>query len=72
MTTAGTLMEIYQRLYKCFGPQYWWPAREPFEVIVGAILTQNTNWINVERAIANLRKEKVLTPKRLYQMETTG
>jgi endonuclease-3 related protein len=44
------------------GPQHWWPARTPFEVILGAILTQNTNWTNVERAIANLRRERLLSP----------
>lgn len=71
MSTAQTLREIYQRLYKSFGPQHWWPAQEPFEVIVGAILTQNTNWTNVERAIANLKKAKVITPKRLHQIATT-
>ena len=43
---------------------HWWPARTPFEVIVGAILTQNTAWSNVERAIANLRRERLLTPTR--------
>ena len=49
------LMDIYNRLYKHFGPQHWWPGQTPFEVMVGAVLTQNTAWINVERAIANLR-----------------
>lgn len=46
---------IYRQLYTYFGPQHWWPAKSPFEVIVGAILAQNTSWSNVERAIANLR-----------------
>ena len=45
------LLEIYERLFKHFGPQHWWPADTPFEVCVGAILTQNTSWQNVERAI---------------------
>ncbi len=49
------LHEIYRRLYKAFGPQHWWPGETAFEVAVGAILTQNTNWGNVEKAIANLR-----------------
>jgi endonuclease-3 related protein len=48
------LQNIYCRLFERYGPQYWWPAREPFEVIVGAILTQSTAWTNVEKAIANL------------------
>jgi endonuclease-3 related protein len=55
------LMEIYDRLLIAFGPQHWWPADTPFEVAVGAILTQNTNWKNVERAIENLKRMKVLT-----------
>ena len=45
-----------------YGPQFWWPGRTRFEIIVGAILTQNTSWTNVERAIANLRLERLLTP----------
>lgn len=52
----------YKALFENLGPQNWWPARTPFEVIVGAILTQNTSWTNVERAIANLRRENLLTP----------
>ena len=55
------LLEIYRRLYERFGPQHWWPAKEgPFEVMVGAILTQNTNWTNVSRAIENLRASGLL------------
>ncbi|MHB8755045.1 MAG: endonuclease III domain-containing protein [Candidatus Acidiferrales bacterium] len=53
----------YHTLYGKLGPQSWWPAKTPFEVIVGAILTQNTNWANVERAIANLRRERLLSPR---------
>lgn len=49
-----TLLDVYHRLYRHFGPQHWWPARTPFEVTVGAILTQSVAWSNVERAIANL------------------
>lgn len=59
------LKRIYQRLYACFGPQRWWPAESPFEVMVGAILTQNTSWSGVEKAIANLKKSGVLTPAKL-------
>lgn len=59
---------MYKKLYACFGPQHWWPGETPFEVAVGAILTQNTNWSNVEKAIANLRKDKVLNPKALHDM----
>ena len=56
------LREIYPRLLKRFGPQSWWPAETRFEVIVGAILTQNTSWTNVEKAISNLKRRDRLTP----------
>ena len=49
------LLLVYQRLFDHYGSQHWWPAESPFEVMVGAILTQNTAWSNVEKAIANLR-----------------
>ena len=49
------LLKIYRKLYKNFGPQYWWPGNSPLEIIVGAILTQNTAWGNVEKAIAALK-----------------
>jgi len=62
------LLEIYQRLLRYFGHQDWWPARTRFEVITGAILTQNTNWKNVEKAIANLRKAGLLSPERLAEV----
>lgn len=52
----------YDALSRAYGPQHWWPGRTRFEVIVGAILTQSTSWTNVELAIANLRREKLLTP----------
>jgi len=59
---------IYKKLYSFFGPQHWWPAESSFEVIVGAILTQNTSWQNAERAIANLGKRKLLNPHKLYRL----
>lgn len=59
------LLNIYNRLYKEFGPRHWWPAESSFEVIVGAILTQNTAWSNVEKAIANLKKKGLLNPSSL-------
>ena len=62
-------MEIYRRLYERFGPQGWWPADGPFEVIVGAILTQNTAWRNVERAIGNLKEEGLLDPWALLEVD---
>ena len=52
----GTTEAIYQRLYSHYGPQYWWPAESPFEVMVGAILTQNTAWTNVEKAMLRIKK----------------
>ena len=55
------LRTYYDALFAAHGPQHWWPGRTRFEVIVGAILTQNTSWTNVERAITALRKEKLLT-----------
>lgn len=59
---------FYRKLYFHFGPQYWWPAETPFEVMVGAILTQNTSWLNVEKAINNLRKHGLLEPNRLHKL----
>lgn len=63
------LLALYDGLYKTFGPQHWWPARTKFEVIVGAILTQNTAWSNVEKAIANLAGEKLLNPSSLKDIK---
>lgn len=54
------LEEVYQRLFDSFGPQHWWPAESRLEVMVGAILTQNTNWRNVEQAIQNLKQSRLL------------
>jgi endonuclease-3 related protein len=54
------LLRLYDRLHRRYGPQRWWPARSRFEVIVGAILTQNAAWRNAERAIARLRAARVL------------
>ena len=59
------LTTIYNLLFNHFGPQYWWPGDTPFEIAVGAILTQNTNWGNVEKAITNLKKAKKLNSKSL-------
>ncbi|UCE88525.1 MAG: endonuclease III domain-containing protein [Pseudomonadota bacterium] len=57
--------QIYSRLYRAYGPQHWWPGDTPFEIMVGAILTQNTAWPNVERAISNLRANNALAPQRI-------
>ncbi|MBZ5700544.1 MAG: endonuclease III domain-containing protein [Acidobacteriia bacterium] len=64
------LLSYYDALFAALGPQHWWPGRTPFEVIVGAILTQNTSWTNVERAIVNLRREKLLHPAALQRVST--
>ena len=60
------LQEVYQRLLDAFGPQKWWPGDTHFEMMVGAILVQNTNWQNVQRAIGNLREAELLEPHALY------
>ncbi|MBN2563478.1 MAG: endonuclease III domain-containing protein [Phycisphaerae bacterium] len=59
-STAQTLHQFYDVLYRAYGPQGWWPGQTCTEIVVGAILTQNTNWRNVERAIAQLRTAGLL------------
>jgi endonuclease-3 related protein len=68
MSGPDRLMQIYDMLFKSFGPQHWWPGDSPFEIIVGAVLTQNTNWSNVEKAINNIKEAKCLSPEALYTM----
>lgn len=63
-------MRYFEAMSQNLGPMRWWPARTPFEVIVGAILTQNTSWGNVERAIANLRSAQMLTPSAIAAART--
>lgn len=65
---GSKLKTIYDRLYSALGPQGWWPADTPFEIAVGAILTQNTNWHNVTRAIENLKKAKRLSPRSIHDL----
>ena len=60
--------EIYEMLLEHFGPQEWWPGDTPFEIMVGAVLTQNTNWDNVSRAIENLRDEDLLSFRNLHSL----
>lgn len=62
------LQSIYLILLESLGPQHWWPGDSAFEMMVGAILTQNTNWINVEKAIANLKKAHLLDPSKLLNL----
>jgi endonuclease-3 related protein len=62
------LQNTYRLLFTKYGPQHWWPAEEPFEVIVGAILTQSAAWTNVEKAIKNLKQADALKPDALRQL----
>ena len=62
------LQETYRKLMARYGPQHWWPAREPFEVIIGAILTQSAAWTNVEKGINNLRAAGKLSPRALRRI----
>src|SRR5512139_2952250 len=64
------LLLIYNKLYSHFGPQHWWPGETPFEVAVGAVLTQNTNWGNVEKAIDNLKREGKLNASAIHKITT--
>ena len=64
-TVKEILQETYQRLMARYGPQHWWPAREPFEIIIGAILTQSAAWTNVEKGIDSLRTAGKLYPQAL-------
>ena len=62
------LLDVYERLYRCYGPQGWWPGDGPFETMVGAILTQNTSWSNVDKALGNLRAAGALSPEAIRAM----
>lgn len=71
-SAAPRVDEVYRALYRQHGPQHWWPARSRFEVMVGAVLTQNTAWRNVERAIAALEAAEVLSPEALLALEESA
>jgi endonuclease-3 related protein len=62
-------MNIYRRLYQAYGPRHWWPGESSFEVMMGAILTQNTSWKNVEKAILKLKEKKILNPKGIHHLK---
>jgi endonuclease-3 related protein len=66
--TSATLTDIYRRLFSAFGPQHWWPGDSQLEIAVGAILTQNTAWTNVEKAIVTLKSHRLLTLQRLARL----
>ena len=69
MNRGNHLRVIYETLNAHFGDLHWWPGESPFEVIVGAILTQNTAWRNVERAISNLKSEGLLCPEGILKID---
>jgi endonuclease-3 related protein len=65
---ADRINEIYELLLEAYGPQQWWPAESPLEVLVGAVLTQNTNWQGVEKAMTNVKNHNLLDPHKLKAM----
>ena len=71
MSKTRTLLKIYQKMFEALGPRQWWPGETPFEVVIGAILTQNTNWPNVEKAIKNLKIAGKLSPEGIYELSVT-
>jgi endonuclease III related protein len=68
MKRQTLFLNMFHAMLDALGPSCWWPAQTPFEMAVGAILTQNTNWGNVERAIGNLKAADVLSPQRLFSL----
>lgn len=69
---AKRLMEMFDLLLDHFGPQHWWPGETALEIIVGAVLTQNTNWKNVEKAIRNLKDKGLLSLERLHALSPSA
>lgn len=61
------IISVYKKLHKAYGPQKWWPADSRFEIMVGAVLTQNTAWLNVERSISNLKSASALSPEAILE-----
>jgi len=68
LTVSQPIFKIYDLLFQALGPSCWWPGEDPFEIAIGAILTQNTNWSNVEKAILNLKRADLLTPQKLFSL----
>ena len=66
--SRSQLLRVFESLLGRYGPQQWWPAETPFEVMVGAVLTQNTAWQNVERAISNLKRTGRLDPEAIIAL----
>ena len=67
VTAHPPLVEVYDRLYRAWGPQGWWPGRTATEMVVGAVLTQNTAWSNVEKALLRLKAARALSLRKLYE-----
>lgn len=67
---SNRIQEIHNRLFDHFGPQRWWPGETPFEVMLGAVLTQNTSWRNVDMVIGALRREGLLSLEALEALPT--
>ncbi len=68
--TSGILLEFYEQLLAYFGKQYWWPGDSPYEIAIGAVLTQNTNWNNVEKAINNLKKRNLIDAQKMTNIDS--
>ena len=68
---SANLVDLFENLLDHYGPQNWWPAEHAFEVIVGAVLTQNTSWTNVELALENLRNQNALNYCAILKLETS-
>jgi endonuclease III related protein len=66
--TAERLREMYRLLFERFGPQHWWPGETEIEMVVGAVLTQNTNWKNVEKGLGNLKRANLLSVRALHSL----
>ncbi|KLK87390.1 endonuclease [Methanoculleus sediminis] len=69
-TLTGDLIQIYEALFAAFGHQHWWPARTPFETMIGAILTQNVSWTNAAQAVRSLEDAGILDPHLLAAADT--
>ncbi|MFP4392183.1 MAG: endonuclease III domain-containing protein [Desulfohalobiaceae bacterium] len=68
MARQDFLLQMYEAMYNALGPSHWWPGHSSLEVCLGAILTQNTNWANVEKALQNLKKNDLLQADKLLQL----
>ncbi len=69
ISLSTTTQKVFEQLLDSFGPQHWWPGNSPLEVMVGAVLVQNTNWKNVERALENLRASDALDASRILALD---